>query len=184
MDCGQPDTDWGGPTYGILLCVKCAGRHRSLGTHLTVIKSVNMDCWDPTQVKRMELGGNKQLRDWFRKCQTENSALEMKYRTKAATLYREKLQVAAEAELNEVQGQGTSDPDHLAAMRARMLAAAAAAAAAAAVEEKTLEEETRKEARRARRREQEREDGGGTSRGPRTGLVEGWGGGDRGMAGP
>lgn len=40
MDCGQPETSWGGPTYGILLCVKCAGRHRSLGTHLTVIKSV------------------------------------------------------------------------------------------------------------------------------------------------
>ncbi|CAN0494372.1 unnamed protein product, partial [Hapterophycus canaliculatus] len=41
MDCGQPETSWGGPTYGILLCVTCAGRHRSLGTHLTVIKSVS-----------------------------------------------------------------------------------------------------------------------------------------------
>lgn len=41
MDCGQPETSWGGPTYGILLCVKCAGRHRSLGTHLSVIKSVS-----------------------------------------------------------------------------------------------------------------------------------------------
>lgn len=40
MDCGQPETSWGGATYGILLCVQCAGRHRSLGTHITVIKSV------------------------------------------------------------------------------------------------------------------------------------------------
>ncbi|CAN0573617.1 unnamed protein product, partial [Ectocarpus sp. 12 AP-2014] len=50
-----------------------------------------MDRWDAGQVRRMELGGNGQLQAWFTKCQTENSALEMKYRTKAATLYREKL---------------------------------------------------------------------------------------------
>eukprot|EP00752_Nemacystus_decipiens_P006836 g6138.t1 len=99
MDCGQPETSWGGPTYGILLCVKCAGRHRSLGTHLTVIKSLTMDRWDAGQVRRMELGGNGQLRAWFNKCQTENSALEMKYRTKAATLYRENLRAAAEDDL-------------------------------------------------------------------------------------
>ena len=47
-----------------------------------------MDHWDAAQVKRMELGGNEQLRAWFAKCKTENSALEMKYRTKASTLYR------------------------------------------------------------------------------------------------
>eukprot|EP00903_Cladosiphon_okamuranus_P011927 g11203.t1 len=99
MDCGQAETSWGGPTYGILLCVKCAGRHRSLGTHLTVIKSLTMDRWDAGQVRRMELGGNGQLRAWFKKCQTENSALEMKYRTKAATLYRENLRAAAEDDL-------------------------------------------------------------------------------------
>ncbi|CAM9589136.1 unnamed protein product, partial [Scytosiphon promiscuus] len=99
MDCGQPETSWGGPTYGILLCVTCAGRHRSLGTHLTVIKSLTMDRWDAGQVRRMELGGNGQLRAWFKKCHTENSALEMKYRTKAATLYRDNLRAAADDDL-------------------------------------------------------------------------------------
>lgn len=47
-----------------------------------------MDRWDAVQVKKMELGGNEQLRSWFAHCQTGNSALEVKYRTKAATLYR------------------------------------------------------------------------------------------------
>ncbi|CAM9594097.1 unnamed protein product, partial [Choristocarpus tenellus] len=68
--------------------VKCAGRHRSLGTHITIIKSVRMDRWDAAQVKRMELGGNAQLQGWFERCCTQNSVVEMKYRTKAATLYR------------------------------------------------------------------------------------------------
>lgn len=47
----------------------------------------------------MELGGNGQLRAWFKKCHTENSALEMKYRTKAATLYRDNLRAAADDDL-------------------------------------------------------------------------------------
>ena len=47
----------------------------------------------------MELGGNGQLQAWFKKCHTENSALEMKYRTKAATLYRENLRAAADDDL-------------------------------------------------------------------------------------
>ncbi|CAN0406049.1 unnamed protein product, partial [Hapterophycus canaliculatus] len=58
-----------------------------------------MDRWDAGQVRRMELGGNGQLRAWFKKCRAENSALEMKYRTKAATLYRENLRAAADEEL-------------------------------------------------------------------------------------
>lgn len=53
-----------------------------------VMIQLTMDRWDPGQMTRMELGGNGQLRAWFIKCQTENSEVEMKYRTKAATLYR------------------------------------------------------------------------------------------------
>lgn len=56
----------------------------------------------------MELGGNGQLRAWFKKCQTENSALEMKYRTKAATLYRENLCAAADGDLASGEGEGAA----------------------------------------------------------------------------
>lgn len=64
-----------------------------------------MDRWDAGQVRRMELGGNGQLQAWFTKCRTENSALEMKYRTKAATLYRENLRVAADEDLASGEGE-------------------------------------------------------------------------------
>lgn len=65
-----------------------------------------MDRWDAGQVRRMELGGNGQLRAWFKKCQTENSALEMKYRTRAATLYREHLRAAADDDLASGKEEG------------------------------------------------------------------------------
>lgn len=55
---------------------------------MCIFLQLTMDRWDPGQIMRMELGGNAQLRAWFAKCRTENSQLEMKYRTKASTLYR------------------------------------------------------------------------------------------------
>ncbi|CAB1104456.1 unnamed protein product [Ectocarpus sp. CCAP 1310/34] len=163
MDCGAPETSWGGPTYGILLCVKCASRHRSLGTHLTVIKSLAMDRWDAGQVRRMELGGNGQLHAWFTKCQTENSALEMKYRTKAATLYREKLRVAADEDLASGGGQAAGELQGARGSRkGRIFAAAERAAASSLAQEEAEAEAAAKKLRkrgkgsRVRRREAER----------------------------
>ncbi|CAM9637005.1 unnamed protein product, partial [Ectocarpus sp. 4 AP-2014] len=152
-----------GPTYGILLCVKCAGRHRSLGTHLTVIKSPAMDRWDAGQVRRMELGGNGQLQAWFSKCQTENSALEMKYRTKAATLYREKLRVAADEDLASGERQAAGELQGAPGSRKGRIFAAAerAAASSLAQEEAEAEAEAKKlrkhgKGSRVRRRKVER----------------------------
>jgi hypothetical protein len=31
MDCGSRETDWASTSYGVLLCLLCSARHRSLG---------------------------------------------------------------------------------------------------------------------------------------------------------
>lgn len=43
IDCGIDDADWGGVSYGVLLCLHCAGRHRSLGSHVSTIRSLTLD---------------------------------------------------------------------------------------------------------------------------------------------
>lgn len=49
-DCPSLDTDWGSVNHGTLICLECAGRHRSLGVHVSFVRSVYMDTWTPVQV--------------------------------------------------------------------------------------------------------------------------------------
>lgn len=58
-DCGAQDTEWASLGFGNLVCLTCAGFHRSLGTHITSVRAIKLDSWTPDQVKYLERGGNK-----------------------------------------------------------------------------------------------------------------------------
>jgi ADP-ribosylation factor GTPase-activating protein 1 len=45
IDCGSPNPQWATAYFGILFCLECSGKHRSLGTHLTFVRSISMDSW-------------------------------------------------------------------------------------------------------------------------------------------
>lgn len=49
-DCSSFDTDWGNVNHGTLVCLDCAGKHRSLGVHVSFIRSLYMDTWSENQV--------------------------------------------------------------------------------------------------------------------------------------
>jgi hypothetical protein len=58
VDCGVADTEWASLGFGVLVCLKCAGFHRSLGTHITSVRAVKLDSWTDAHVQFLRLGGN------------------------------------------------------------------------------------------------------------------------------
>jgi stromal membrane-associated protein len=44
-DCGAKGPRWASTNLGIFLCQRCAGIHRSLGTHISKVKSIDLDYW-------------------------------------------------------------------------------------------------------------------------------------------
>ena len=45
-DCNQPDPEWGLMNLGVLICYECSGVHRSLGVHISKVRSLTLDAWN------------------------------------------------------------------------------------------------------------------------------------------
>ncbi len=92
-DCPSVDASWASVNHGILLCLECAGKHRSLGVQNSFIRSIYMDTWSQDQVDMMLQGGNRQLQEYFEKLKIEVASLSVEklYQTRASAHYREKL---------------------------------------------------------------------------------------------
>jgi hypothetical protein len=44
--CVYLDPTWASINLGLLLCLECSGVHRSLGSHITKVRSLTLDNWD------------------------------------------------------------------------------------------------------------------------------------------
>lgn len=103
FDCDTKESDWCSVSHGIFLCLKCAGKHRGFGVHISFVRSISMDTWQFKQLQMMRAGGNEELQIFFEYYEIENYALEDKYRTKAAYYYREMLKTVSEGRVLDRQ---------------------------------------------------------------------------------
>ncbi|XP_072425716.1 arf-GAP with GTPase, ANK repeat and PH domain-containing protein 3 isoform X2 [Chiloscyllium punctatum] len=58
VDCDTPNPDWASLNLGALICIECSGIHRNLGTHLSRVRSLDLDDWPVELIMVMTGIGN------------------------------------------------------------------------------------------------------------------------------
>ncbi|KAI8639436.1 hypothetical protein BD408DRAFT_421455 [Parasitella parasitica] len=64
-DCKKKDARWASWNLGIFICIRCSGIHRSLGVHISKVKSVDLDTWVQDQVENMVRWGNERANKYW-----------------------------------------------------------------------------------------------------------------------
>ncbi|KAF9933579.1 hypothetical protein BGZ67_004207 [Mortierella alpina] len=73
VDCRKKDPRWASFNLGCFMCIRCSGVHRSMGTHISKVKSVDLDSWTVDQVENMIKWGNEKSNMYWEARLSESS---------------------------------------------------------------------------------------------------------------
>lgn len=63
FDCGDNLPKWISINLGVFICYRCSGVHRSFGTHITKVRSIDLDVLTPEQISIFRRMGNARAAD-------------------------------------------------------------------------------------------------------------------------
>ncbi|XP_054979393.1 arf-GAP with GTPase, ANK repeat and PH domain-containing protein 1 isoform X2 [Sorex araneus] len=59
VDCDAQNPNWASLNLGALMCIECSGIHRNLGTHLSRVRSLDLDDWPMELIRVLSAVGNE-----------------------------------------------------------------------------------------------------------------------------
>ncbi|XP_051948180.1 arf-GAP with GTPase, ANK repeat and PH domain-containing protein 1-like isoform X3 [Xyrauchen texanus] len=68
VDCEAPNPTWASLNLGALICIECSGIHRNLGTHLSRVRSLDLDDWPRELTKVLTAIGNHMANSIWEAC--------------------------------------------------------------------------------------------------------------------
>eukprot|EP00884_Botryococcus_braunii_P011221 jgi/Botrbrau1/2009/Bobra.0052s0049.1 len=67
-DCLARGPTWASVNLGLFVCLNCSGHHRSLGVHISKVRSATLDTWLPEQVDFVQQMGNRRANEYWEAC--------------------------------------------------------------------------------------------------------------------
>ncbi|XP_030299629.1 arf-GAP with coiled-coil, ANK repeat and PH domain-containing protein 2 isoform X3 [Sparus aurata] len=149
-DCGEEEPRWASINLGVTMCIECSGIHRSLGVHLSKVRSLTLDSWEAEQLKLLCLLGNNVMNQIYEARCSEEGRVKPRadsLRAEKETWIREKYVERRFVQRSSGAARGEKDEAGLrlyhAALAGDLVAMAAALAQGAEVNGSIGEEEGR-----------------------------------------